>query len=118
MPIQWILILMLAGALVLTWRRERQGALGRIGALAWSVLWVGAAVLVFNPEVTSMFAKAVGVGRGTDAVTYVAIIFLFYLIFRIFLRLDRMDRDITTLVRRIGLDEMKEGVRKDGAPRD
>jgi len=103
MLIQYILLGILVAAFAATWRRERQGALGRLGAILWSVLWVAAAVVVLLPDVASRFAGLVGVGRGADAVLYLSVIFLFYLIFRIFLRLDKMDRDITTLVRRVSM---------------
>ncbi|HSD12258.1 MAG TPA: DUF2304 family protein [Patescibacteria group bacterium] len=105
MIIQIILVATLAAALVLTWRRSRQGALSRLGAFLWSALWIAAAVVVLRPEVASFFANLVGVGRGVDAVLYVSIIALFYLVFRIFLRLDKLDRDITLLVRKVGLAE-------------
>jgi len=105
MLIQYILLGILAAALVMTWRRERQGALGRLGAVLWSALWGVAAVVVLLPDVASRFAGIVGVGRGVDAVVYLSVIFLFYLSFRIFLRLDKMDRDITQLVRRVSMDE-------------
>ena len=105
MAIQYILIGILVAALGLTWRRERQGALSRLGAMLWSALWVAAAVVVLLPDVATSFAAAVGVGRGVDAVLYLAVLFLFYLVFRVFLRLDKIDRDITKLVRKIGLEE-------------
>ncbi len=105
MIIQVILVAALAGALVLTWRRAKQDALSRLEAFLWSALWIAAAVVVLRPGVASSFASLVGVGRGADAVIYVSIIALFYLVFRIFLRLDKLDRDITLLVRKAGLAE-------------
>lgn len=105
MVIQVLLIAMLAGAFVLTWRRSKQGALSRLGAFAWSALWFAAIVVVLRPEVATFFASLLGVGRGADAVIYVSIIALFYLVFRIFLRLDKLDRDLTSLVRKVSLEE-------------
>jgi hypothetical protein len=69
------------------------------------------------PDLTSRVAQAVGVGRGADVVVYLAVILLFYVIFRIYLRLDRMERDITVLVRRLAVDEAeRSGGRADDAP--
>lgn len=115
MLIQVILVATLAAALVLTWRRSRQGALSRLGAFLWSALWIAAAVVVLRPEVASFFANLVGVGRGVDAVLYVSIIALFYLVFRIFLRLDKLDRDITLLVRKVSLAG-REGKQEEKPP--
>jgi len=108
MVIQVLLIAMLAGAFVLTWRRSKQGALSRLGAFLWSGLWIAAIVVVLRPEVATFFASMVGVGRGADAVIYVSIIILFYLVFRIFLRLDKLDRDITQLVRKVSIANRDE----------
>lgn len=111
MLIKALLLLVLAAALVLTWMRVRQGALTRVTAILWSLLWLGAGAVVIRPDLASSFAALVGVGRGADAVLYLSVIFLFYLVFRIFLRLDKIDRDITVVVRAIGLaeDERKGG---------
>lgn len=108
MVIQFVLIAMLAGAFVLTWRRSKQGALSRLGAFLWSALWIAAIVVVLRPEVATFFASLVGVGRGADAVIYVSIIALFYLVFRIFLRLDKLDRDLTVLVRKVSVAQRDE----------
>jgi hypothetical protein len=113
MLIQYLLIAILAGALVVTWRRERQAAIGRLAAVLWSLLWIGAAVVVLLPDVSSVFAKAVGVGRGVDAVVYLAILFLYYLVFRVFVRLEKIDRDITAVVRETGLRRSREGEKND-----
>lgn len=113
MVIKLLLILVLVAALALTWRRAKQGALSRTTAILWSFLWAVAAVLVLLPETATAFARFVGVGRGVDAVVYLAVIFLYYLVFRIFLRLDKMDRDITVLVRKFGLAEDEKKGSKD-----
>lgn len=103
MLIQYVLLAAIAAALVFTVRRGRQNALSRVETFLWSVLWVGAGVVVLLPGVASSFASLLGVGRGADAVLYVSIIVLFTLVFRIFLRLDKIDRDITLLVRKDSL---------------
>lgn len=115
MVIQVLLIAMLTAAFVLTWRRSRQGALSRLGAFLWSALWIAAIVVVLRPEVATFFASLVGVGRGADAVMYVSVIVLFYLVFRIFLRLDKLDRDITLLVRKVSIAARDEH-RHEGPP--
>ncbi|MDD5252165.1 MAG: DUF2304 domain-containing protein [Patescibacteria group bacterium] len=107
MIIQYLLVLTLVVALGLTWRRVRQGALSGWAAALWSVLWIAAAVVILRPEMTSAIAGWLGVGRGVDAVIYVAIAGLYYLVFRIFLKLDKFERDLTVIVRRISLDEAK-----------
>jgi len=102
-PFQFALVAAFAAALALTVRRGRQNALSRTETFLWSALWIAGAVVTLLPEVTTFFASVIGVGRGADAVTYVSVAVLFYLTFRIFLRIDKLDREITELVRRDAL---------------
>jgi hypothetical protein len=102
--IQVLLLLVLAAALVLTLRRLQQGALTRGPAFAWVALWLAGAAVVLQPDIAARFARFVGVGRGVDAVLYLAVALLFYLTLRIFLRLEQIERDITTLVRAQSLE--------------
>jgi hypothetical protein len=103
MLIQYILAALLLLALYGTWKRERQQALTRVAAAAWSALWIGAIVVVLRPEVTDIAATLFGVGRGADVVVYFSVVILFYLVFRIFVRLAKIERDITAVVRAHGI---------------
>ncbi len=106
--IQIFIIAFVAFALWRTVGRFRAGELRRSSLVLWSLFWVALAVAGLLPQSTSWFASFIGVGRGVDAVIYLAIIVLFYLVFRIFLRLERIEHDITLVVREIGLREMGE----------
>ena len=116
MLIQYLLLAAIVAAFVFTVRRGRQHALSRMGTFMWGALWVGAAIVVLMPSVASLIARVLGVGRGADAVLYVSIIALFTLVFRIFLRLDKIDRDITLLVRKASLAG-RDAAREDDAAR-
>ncbi len=109
MLIQVILVAIFAVALALTWKRASQGTVPRRDAFLWSSLWIGAAVLVLRPEVATLFAGMLGVGRGVDAVIYLSVIALFALVFRLFLRLEKMERDISSLVRTVSIAQRTEG---------
>lgn len=101
--VQILLLVAFAAALFGTVRRGRAGAISRHEMLGWSLLWVGAAAVTLRPDLASRFAALVGVGRGADAVLYAAVVGIFYLLFRVYLRIDKLERDITTLVRRDAL---------------
>lgn len=105
MLIQFLLLAVIAALLVAAWNRVRQGGLSRLSAIAWTLFWAAAALVVLRPEIASSFASALGVGRGADAVVYLAVVGLYWLVFRIFVRLDRLDRDITTLTRTLSLQK-------------
>lgn len=107
--IQLLLLIAVVAALVGTLRRGRAGAISRVTTALWSALWIGAAALVLRPDLTSRLAAAIGVGRGVDAVVYAAIVALFYLLFRVYLRLDKIERDVTAVVRRDALASRRSG---------
>jgi len=88
--------------------RFREGSLTAGWLVLWSAVWVAVAVAAILPQTTSWFARLIGVGRGVDAVIYVSIIFLFYLVFRVFLRLQKIDHDITLVVRELALKRRGE----------
>ena len=110
--IQLILLVAFGAAVAATWQRSRQRAISRVETALWTALWLAAAFVVVRPDYASRFASLVGVGRGADAVVYGAIVALFYLVFRVFIRLDKIERDITSLVRRDAL-AARDGERKE-----
>jgi hypothetical protein len=71
----------------------------------WTIFWFMVGFVVILPETTSLIANLVGVGRGVDLVIYLSILILFYLVFRILVRLDKIDKDVTKIVRTIALKE-------------
>ena len=68
-------------------------------ALPWLLVWVALAYIAWNPDSTARFARILGVGRGADAVVYLSIVVLFFLVFRCLVALEKMKRDITLVVR-------------------
>jgi hypothetical protein len=98
--------------------RLRSGELHLGQVVLWSLFWIGVIVVAVMPQTTSWLASFVGVGRGADLVIYCSIIALFYAMFRLFVRIERMERHITGLVRQIGLrdaDLGKELPKRDAA---
>lgn len=61
--------------------------------------------LVWQPSLTDRIAGVLKVGRGADAIFYLSLIAIFYLIFKIFIKLERIDQDITSLVRSMAIVE-------------
>ena len=76
--------------------------------LLWIILWLIIAVVFWQPDTTSYIANLFGVQRGADLAIYVAIIVILYLLFRVFVRLNKIDSDITKLVREDAIKHAKE----------
>lgn len=68
-------------------------------AIGWGLLWISVGVIFWSPEIASRLAVAFGIGRGSDLVIYSAVIVIMYLVYRLFIRLEKIERDITKLTR-------------------
>ncbi len=105
MLIRFILWFVLALALMMTWRRERQGAVRVWEAVLWSVVWIAAGLVVARPEVTTEIAQFLGVGRGADLILYGAVITLLILVFQLHIAHHKLERQLTDIIRRQALEE-------------
>ncbi len=84
-------------------RRGREGVLGKSGLLFWLLFWFAALIAVLYPGSTQFLAAYLGIGRGADLVFYSAIIALFYLMFRLHIKIEGIQRDVTKIVRQEAL---------------
>jgi len=95
-------------AIARTWKQFRQGKLRKRELLFWTLFWVTLSGTALMPQTTDIAAKFVGVGRGVDLAIYTALIALFYLVFRLYVKLEETERDITKLVRKIALESDRD----------
>ena len=63
---------------------------------------------IFFPETTTEIAHWVGVSRGADLLSYSGILFLFFLILKLYSRLRRVEQKFTELVRNKSIEEAEE----------
>ena len=100
---QWIAFIVLAvpfaATVTLTVRRTIAPRVG----FAWGLLWIAAAVLIARPELTAILARALGIGRGTDLVFYFAILGMVFGFFTVYVRLRRIESDLTKIVRELAI---------------
>lgn len=73
----------------------------------WSILWLVIIFFGFMPDITKIFANLLGIGRGTDVAIYISIILLFYLIFRIYVKTENIEQEITKIAREIAIKKKK-----------
>ena len=85
--------------------RYRQRKIGTVAFLLWLVLWTGAAAVILFPMSTVILARFLGIGRGADLVLYTSLIITFYLLFRLHVRLEQVNREVTQIVRALALRE-------------
>ena len=76
--------------------------------VAWILLWIFVIILALIPGFIGRVASIVGIGRGTDVLIYSSILVIFYLVFKMYLRLEKIERDITKVVRKLTLGRNKK----------
>lgn len=76
--------------------------------LFWGVFWSVALVFIWLPTNTiDKLGQLFGVGRGIDVLVYLSIIFLFYYIFRQNDKVNKLEKQITKLVRELAKQNAK-----------
>lgn len=74
--------------------------------ILWLIFWLIVGFAVVIPDSLSYIASKVGVGRGVDVAVYIAVLTLFYIVFRIFIRLEKMEKNISEIVRKISISQV------------
>jgi hypothetical protein len=94
--------------------RYRKGDLLTFDFVVWLLLFSGIGVVVFIPHKTDALARWIGVSSGFNALTFVSITGLLFAVFRLVLRLQALERDVTRLVRANALANPIRMQREDG----
>ena len=114
---QIILIVVLGGMAAFVIQAMIRRRLGRPAGLIWSVILIAGALASIDPDGTTRLARQLGISRGTDLILYLLVLAVLqgFLIF--YLRLRRVRRELTILVRRLAILEAP-GVAADSAADD
>lgn len=110
--IQVVLVVFVLFALARTFKQFQDKHLTKALFAFWSVFWIAVGLVVALPQTTEMAARFVGVGRGVDLVIYLSVLALFYLMFRLFVKIEGVEREMTRLVRKIAVDEIEEATKE------
>lgn len=103
MLIKYILIAIIV---LIIWRitsQFRRGGLHIREYLLWLMFWFGGIFIILRPETATLAANLVGIGRGADFIVYISVIIVFYLVYRILVRQEKMEKEITKIVREISI---------------
>ncbi len=101
--IQIIILIFCAFAFSRVFINIRDRNLGKIEAVFWLIFWALAILALVFPELISWASRLLGVSRGADLAMYTAIILLAYLIFRLYAKLTRVEKNITKIVRTVAI---------------
>lgn len=106
--IQIVLLIFIFFFLSRVYLRYREKVITTRTAFFWTIIWIMALVGVLLPGTTTKIASFFSVGRGVDAIIYIALTILFYLVFRIYVMIEDLRRDITTIVRSVALKNIEK----------
>lgn len=75
----------------------------------WLVFWIiAAAVIIFIKKVDILVANLGFSGSGIQVLLYLGIVVMFYMIFKLRLRLEKQDRELTKIVRFLALKDKEK----------
>lgn len=97
---------------LMVWRiilRFRRKEISNKEFFAWLIFWSAAAAAVLFLKQIDQWVRQLGFsGSGIEVLLYLAVALIFYLIFRVYARLDKMEGDITKIVREMALSSSEE----------
>lgn len=105
LAIQIILIALFGIIILKIILRFRAGELNWKEMLFWPVFWCAAALIVIKPDSTFYLARKVGIGRGADLIVYAALVLLFFMVFGLTVKLEKINKSITKLTRKAALED-------------
>jgi len=75
----------------------------------WLIFWLLAlTAIILIKQIDSLVAWLGFSGEGINFLIYLAVLALFYLVFRLQLSLAKLDRDLTKIIRHLSLNDKKE----------
>ena len=72
-------------------------------AFFWLIFWGVAIIILLYPGVSTIISEFLGIDRGVDLITYSGLILLAYMIFRLYAKQTKTEKNITKIVRTIAI---------------
>ncbi|MBU1199372.1 MAG: DUF2304 family protein [Nanoarchaeota archaeon] len=110
--IQIIIIIFALFALSRAFLRFKDNKLTKTEFLFWAVLWVAIIIVSFLPSILNPLSQVFGIGRAVDVIIYISIIALFYLMFRLYVKIESMEKNMTGIVRKMAINNEKDNIKK------
>lgn len=105
---QILFLLLCLVALASIFKRRKKQEIPTAEAVFWILFWLAGLVVVWWPDSAARLASIFGIGRGADFIIYISVAALFYLLFRLHLKIESLSRDITIVTREKTLEKHQE----------
>ncbi|MAF13876.1 MAG: hypothetical protein CMI53_03215 [Parcubacteria group bacterium] len=108
MIIKVIIIIFAAFVLWRTFVRFKAAEITSREVVIWTVFWLLVVGVTLVPQQTDTISQYLGVERGADLLVYLSVITLFFIVFRIIVKLEKIDKEITKVVRNTALKDIND----------
>lgn len=103
---QIIALIIIAWFLSRLWWQRRKNYISASEFLFWLVFWLSAALLIIGLKFIDQLVAGLGFsGSGIEVLLYLSVALLFYLVFRLRLKLEKIEKDTTKIVQHIALKD-------------
>ncbi len=108
---QWLVPLIAIIYMVRVIRQYRQNRRLFTSTFFWVVFWVSISILAIVPhEISIGIAKILGIKDNVNAVIFVALGFMFSIIFYLSATVERLEKQLTDLIRKIAIETRDEDI--------
>lgn len=108
MIFQILLIAFAVFALAITFRQYRARKVSLYWFIVWAILWLVVIAVALIPQATDPIAQRLGVERGADLLVYIAIVVLAYGLYKVLVRLEKVQKEISDVVRQVAINQAEE----------
>ncbi|MFA4830813.1 MAG: DUF2304 family protein [Patescibacteria group bacterium] len=99
-------------AIISVFQKKKENKLGPKATIFWILFWLASIVIVLWPESASKIASYLGIGRGADMIIYISVAVIFYLLFKLNVKLDSLNRDVTKVIRNKALGQNQNNTKR------
>ncbi len=108
MLLQVIIALLLLLAWVNTAYKLRNKKINLGEFIFWSALWLGLLIFGLFPQIPGFLSNFLGIGRAVDMIIYASVFILFFLMFKLYVKLEEQKRELTSLVRELAIKRARK----------
>ena len=100
-----IALLFILFAVSRTILRFKDGSITTGEMVFWVLFWATGAIALLLPGKTDQIAHLFGATSGVNIIIYVSIILIYYLVFRIYIKINALSHELTRLIRSLAINE-------------
>jgi len=103
---QTIALIIIAFFISRLYWQKKKNHIGANEFLFWLIFWLLAAVIIVSLKLIDRLVSELGfTGSGIEVLLYLSVVMLFYFVFRLRLKLEKIEKDITKVVKHIAVKD-------------